>query len=253
MKTFPRICKLLTTTVFALIFLLAPFAMHPAYSEPPSDYKSGKAVAETLWWKIGPSSFYCDCPYRRATPEEKDIRKGNLWVIGFACGYIARNPTTKERKINARALRIEFEHVVPADMLKSGFDCANLSRRECRKKSSAFNLAEGDLYNLVPVVGELNGDRLNKEYGLIPAEERKYGACDFEVTESKAEPAESIRGDLARISLYMMDKYVLDLPEPYAQLMRDWHARNPVDAAERRRNLIIAEKMGWDNPYVVNK
>ena len=86
-------------------------------------------------------------------------------------------------------------------MLKTGFDCSNLRRPECRKKSSEFNLAEGDLHNLVPFVGELNANRLNKEYGLIPPEERAYGARDFEVTESRTEPTESIRRGLARVSL----------------------------------------------------
>ena len=239
--------------LFALVLLLPCLLIHPANAEPPKDYKSGKRIAETLWWDIGPSSFYCNCPYRSATSEEKEIRKGNLWIVGFACGYTAKSATTRDGKVNARALRIEFEHVVPAEMLKKGFSCTHLSRTECRKHSPEFNLAEGDLHNLVPVIGELNHHRDSREYGMVPSESREYGSCDFEVTRSNAEPTESIRGDLARITLYMKDRYRLDLPEAYIQLMEDWHANDPVDSAERRRHAIVARKMGWGNPYVVDK
>lgn len=236
--------------ILVLVVFLSSFVAHSAYSEPPKNYDSGKAVAKKLWWKIGPCSFYCHCPYRLATSEEKKIRSGNLWVIGFPCGYVPKNVKNKDGNLNARAFRVEFEHVVPAAMLKKGFNCVDLDRERCREKSVGFNFAEGDLHNLVPVIGELNGDRRDKEYGMIPGEPRKYGACDFEATSSKAEPTESIRGDVARISLYMATKYGLDLPDSYIQLMKDWDASDPVDDLERLRHSIIAEEMGWVNPYV---
>ena len=51
----------------------------------------------------------------------------------------------------------------------------------------------------------------------------------------------------------MVEQYALDLPEAYVQLMEKWHLDDPVDAVERHRHSIIAEEMGRDNPYVVNK
>ncbi|MDO6469820.1 endonuclease [Neptunomonas phycophila] len=47
-----------------------------------------------------------------------------------------------------------------------------------------------DLHNLVPSVGELNGDRSNFRFGMIPNEPRAYGQCDFEVNfkNRRAEP-----------------------------------------------------------------
>jgi deoxyribonuclease-1 len=35
--------------------------------------------------------------------------------------------------------------------------------------------------NLVPSIGEINGDRSNYKFSMIGSEERQYGACDFEV------------------------------------------------------------------------
>ena len=57
------------------------------------------------------------------------------------------------------------------------------------------------MYNLVPAVGEINGDRSNYKFGLIEDEPRVYGTCDFEVDFRNriAEPPPHVRGDIARI------------------------------------------------------
>lgn len=222
----------------------------PGFAAPPNSFDAAKPVATKLWWDIGPISFYCGCPYRKATRQEKGIRKGDLWVIGSACGYRARTTKTKKGKINARALRIEFEHIVPADSLKTGFNCR--TRKKCRE-IPGYKQAEGDLFNLVPAVGELNADRSDKLHGVIPEEKREYGACDFEVSRKLevAEPMETIRGDIARVWLYMIERYGLKLPPDYVTTLNEWSVSDPVDQAERRRHAIIANEMGRKNPKVV--
>lgn len=59
---------------------------------------------------------------------------------------------------------------------------------------------EADLHNLVPAVGELNGDRSNYRMAVISGEDRTYGACDFEIDSSRkvVEPMAETRGDIAR-------------------------------------------------------
>lgn len=54
---------------------------------------------------------------------------------------------------------------------------------------------EGDLHNLVPVIGELNGDRSNYSFSMLPGEPRVYGEPDFEVNfkQRKVEPRLKIR------------------------------------------------------------
>lgn len=76
--------------MFRFILLLSLLSL-PALAEPPKDFGTGKGAAVDLWWEIGPLSFYCQCPYRPATKEEKMIRSGNLWVIGSVCGYQAHD------------------------------------------------------------------------------------------------------------------------------------------------------------------
>jgi len=69
------------------LVLIILFLLSGALAQPPSNFGSAKTAAVKLWWDIGPSSFYCQCPYPPATVQEKQIRKGNLWVVGSACGY----------------------------------------------------------------------------------------------------------------------------------------------------------------------
>jgi len=229
-----------------------------ARAEPPTSFDSAKDAAVELWWEIGPVSFYCQCPYRPATAEEKMIRSGNLWVVGSVCGYRAKDLITSSGKPNARTTRIEWEHIVPADWIATGFGCQDDTRSECRQ-IPGFEAAEGDLFNLVPAIGELNGDRNARLYGDIPGEPRVYGACDFEVDASgdgpahlrgMAEPMPSIRGDLARVWFYMIDRYNLVLPDNFKAMLQAWSVLDPIDKAERERHAVIAAEMGWSNPFI---
>ena len=42
-----------------------------------------------------------------------------------------------------------------------------------------FNAAHNDLFNLAPAVGEVNGQRKDYNWGMIPGEKREFGACNF--------------------------------------------------------------------------
>lgn len=53
-------------------------------------------------------------------------------------------------------------------------------RKACRK-DPRFVQMEGDMHNLVPAVGEVNGDRSNYSFGMLPGESRVYGRCDVEI------------------------------------------------------------------------
>jgi|ETNmetMinimDraft_32_1059908.scaffolds.fasta_scaffold71645_2 deoxyribonuclease-1 len=229
-----------------------------AHAEPPVSFEDGKDQAETLWWDIGPKSFYCGCDYRAATAEEKELRPGNLWVGGADCPYSPRNPLTRSGKRNARIDRIEWEHVVPAEWIATGFGCQEDTRAACRK-IDGFKEAEGDLFNLVPAIGEINGDRSSLLYGQDDEEKRAYGQCDFEIISvrgssgkvlKQAEPDETIRGDLARIWFYMEQRYGVQISLENRETLIHWNIQDPVDVAECTRSRIIADEMGWNNLFV---
>jgi deoxyribonuclease-1 len=111
---------------------------------------------------------------------------------------------------------------------------------------------EADMYNLVPAVGEINGDRSNYSFAEIPGEPREYGACDFEIVNRKAEPRPEIRGDIARIYFYMDWAYPGHgiISRKNKKLFEAWAKQDPVDAWECERVKRIEAIQGNENPFV---
>lgn len=176
--------------------------------------------------------FYCGCRY-----QGKDVD----WV---SCGY-------QPRKSESRASRIEWEHVVPAWVLGHQRQCWQQGgRKNCAANDPLFQMAEGDLNNLVPAVGEVNGDRANFSYGAWEIHPRPvYGQCqsivDFKL--KRFQPREEVRGAAARITLYMHQRYGLSMSRQDKQLMCAWARQYPVDEWERQRNKRIVQWQGEGN------
>jgi deoxyribonuclease-1 len=191
--------------------------------------------------------FYCDCPY---TGKVMDLA---------SCGY---QPKSDQQ----RAARLEWEHVVPAQAFGQSFpewreghpECVDskgrrLKGRDCAKKMSvAFRAMEGDLHNLQPVVGEVNGRRSNYSMAMLPGEVREFGQCDVEIADRKVEPRPAIRGDVARIYFYMDAAYPGRgvISEKNRKLFEAWAKEDPVDDWERERNRRITQIQGNANPFV---
>lgn len=93
-------------------------------------------------------------------------------------------------------------------------DCwVNGSRNQCERTSQEAKNIIFDLHNLVPSVGQANRIRSDSRYGVIQGEEKKLGLCDFEWTKELVEPSDGIRGDLARVWLYMNYKHAVVITE----------------------------------------
>jgi deoxyribonuclease-1 len=199
------------------------------------------------------SGFYCGCSITRrgSTGGEVDFN---------SCGYTPRVSAS-------RASRLEWEHIVPAAFIGRGRSCWMSGAPQCIDKSGqafkgrsccmiadpAFAMAATDPVNLVPSVGEVNGDRLDYFFGLIAGEKREYGQCNMEIdrTARLAEPPENRRGDIARIWAYMSKAYGLSLPRETAVLYSDWIASDPVSAEEIRINQSILKEGHRPNPFVL--
>ena len=234
--------SLIPTLSFLIISCL--LQIPPSHADSTINFTKAKKLLSKYAKELGLKSFYCGCDIEwrglKGTP------------IPNKCGYKPKESFSKSGEINKRARRIEWEHVMPAYRFSKNLSCwANGGRKAC-KKDQKFNQMEGDLNNLVPAIGEVNGDRSNYEYGIIPAEVRLYGQCDFEVDfkAKKAEPREDIRGDIARIYFYMKDTYNLSLPSNTLKLMEAWEKTDPVSEDEISHNRNIIRLGGKKNPYL---
>ena len=194
--------RLVTTLLTAL--LAVPSL---ASADPPATFRSAKTVALRLY-DDHRETFYCGCLF--------DQRK---LIYPDTCGYEFEG-TSKGR------WRIEWEHIVPRSRLGGS------------RPHDEYLRAEAELMNLRPVLAELNRARSDNPFGIVSGEPRRWGKCDFEVARGVAEPRESVRGDIARVHLYMDRKYGIGLTESEWWLFLDWSSADPPDAWEleyRRR------------------
>jgi len=206
----------------------------------PVSFDAAKLVASRIY-SVEKQEFYCGCAIR--------------WQAGkglpdlTACGY-------KVRKNGPRAQRIEWEHVVPAQQFGGALACWRQGGRKlCSAQDAVFRQMEGDLFNLKPAIGEVNGDRSSFHYANLPGLESPYGLCPAKIDFAARlfEPRAAIRGDIARIYFYMADRYGLELAKSQQQLFMAWDKQDPVTDAERALQQRIAQQMGHSNEFVTGK
>lgn len=202
-----------------------------AFAEPATFAQAKRALAAI--YADHPVTFYCGCTFNESG------------IDSASCGLVPRRQPE-------RASRVEWEHVVPAHVLGGDLPCWQEGGRGACRSDPLFREMESDMHNLVPAVGELNGDRSNFRYGIILGEPRQYGACDFEVDFSArvAEPKPEIRGDIARTYFYMADRYGLELSPLQQALFRHWANLDPLDDWERERADRVERVQGRVNRFV---
>lgn len=220
-----------------------------AYESPAPMLKSYAAVKRALYAQVfvdDSRTLYCSCPFDAE-------RRPDL----AACGYVSLDGGERSR-------RVEVEHVVPASWIGADRSCwrekicrdakgrAFKGRKCCLAIDPAFRAAYQDMHNLWPSVGEVNERRSNYRFGLIDGEHRIFGRCDVEIDRRtrRAEPRPAIRGDVARISLYMEVTHGVRLSDAQRRLFEAWHRDDPPDAMEWRRNERIDRLQGRRNPWI---
>ncbi len=226
------------------------------WGQPPATFDASKKLLAAIHEDIGHlETVYCACPYTRKGASGGDIDRD-------ACGLAAR-------KNDTRSDRVEWEHVVPASWFGRDRQCWTHGHASCVRRSGAafkgrdcctrrgvdpdFLAAHNDPHNLFPSGGEVNGDRSNHPFGTVAGESRLYGSCDFEVggTPKVAEPADGVRGEIARAMLYMNERYRADVQFAREELLR-WHRADPPDRWETVRAERIEMETGLRNHYIVS-
>jgi deoxyribonuclease-1 len=232
--------------LFIISLILPAIALAGGNNTNDSFSKSKRILLQKVYYDHH-ETFYCGCPFN----QDKSL--------------IPSDKYTPKRK-NKRSQMIEWEHVVPAHAFGQSFKEWRDGHQECvdrkgrafkgrncaRKMSAEFRYMEADLYNLVPTVGEINGDRSNYSYAEIPGENRAYGLCDFEIQDRKAEPREDIRGDIARTYFYMDWAYPGHgiISKKNRKLFEAWNKADPVDEWECERARRIQAIQGNKNPFI---
>lgn len=225
--------KLIISTGLSFVLASSSFAVE--------NYNKAKKYLYDYYKDTSSSvDFYCGLPFHY---DKRDRRmefgpSGSNELYNQTSYYEPRNPYTKKGKPNARASRIEWEHIMPAENFGRHLQCwREGGRKQCSKDSKTFREMEGDLHNLVPAIGEINGDRSNYRYAEAPRDlvYSQYGNCKVH-TDFKAKrfyPSDRSKGWIARSYLYMSDTYGVRLSSQERKLMEAWDRQFPMTNAEK--------------------
>ncbi|SNR78699.1 deoxyribonuclease-1 [Humidesulfovibrio mexicanus] len=181
-----------------------------------------------------------------------------------AKGQVTPPPGFHTPKHKARAERIEWEHVVPAENFGRSFaewrdghpDCLDargpFKGRKCAERVNAeYRLMQADMYNLYPAIGAVNAMRSNYNYAMLPGAKETFGPFGMKIEGNKVEPPEHARGAIARTVKYMAWAYPRFTPSrQQQQLMDAWDRMYPVDQWECERARRIEAIQSNENPVV---
>ena len=162
-----------------------------------------------------------------------------------------------------RARRVEWEHMMPAENFGNHFPCWReplctkkngkqyKGRACCERIDPEFRHAEAELYNLWPAVGLVNQARSNYRYSPVQPNTLFYG-CSISIDKSarKVEPADSVKGIVARANLFMAQHYAIRLSDQQQQLFTAWSKQFPPSVWEKEWAAHVAQTEGYTNPYI---
>ncbi|HEC74341.1 MAG TPA: deoxyribonuclease I [Methylophaga aminisulfidivorans] len=226
--------------IAGLIMSLHAFAAPDSFVDAKAELRSFVYFDQNHNGAAG--TLYCGCDW------DWHGRSGGT-INAKKCGY-------QVRKQRTRGARIEYEHIVSAYNFGRARQCWQKGgRKYCQKNDDVFRMMEADMHNLSPAVGELNADRSNYRFGVLPDTESKHGACPFKVDFKArvAEPRPEVRGFIARVQFYMHDRYNLPMSRQQQQLYMVWNKQYPPSVWELERDKRIAVRMGNHNPFVTGQ
>ena len=229
--------------IFFFLFGLLLYSLELS-AAPPRSFPQAKSIVYKLFAKH-PQTLYCNCHFD--SKHQVDLN---------SCHMISA--------INKkRAHKVEVEHIYPMDAVGHNLTCWQTTicehhgkhykgRKCCEKSNYHFRQMESELYNLWPAVGLVNIARSNYLYAEVDSTDKFYG-CDFKINKSskEVEPANKVKGIVARATLFMSDKYHIPLVENKRQLYISWNKAFPPSKWEKEWALKVADIEGYSNPYIL--
>lgn len=171
-------------------------------------------------------------------------------------------------KYKNRSLKIEWEHIVPAENFGRNFkewrdgdpQCVDgrgkkFKGRKCAEKvNKKFRLMQADMYNLHPEMGAINALRSNYNFEILDSIEPLNSFCEIKIGKNKVDPPSRSRGVIARTYKYMDYTYPnYKMSNKQRKLMNAWDTMYPVDEWECKRAYRIEKIQGNSNKFVKDK
>lgn len=164
---------------------------------------------------------------------------GNLYANGGKTFYCDKAFTSKTPLMGE-------SYVYSTSWIKDHLQCG--TARQCKRESPKYLEILSDLHNIVPADSYFDFKRKTSSFGTVP-ESVEANECGIRKSFNVIEPANNIKGDIARIIVYMHTTYDLPLKQPINELIQ-WNELDPPSPEELERNKKIAEIQGQGNVYV---
>jgi len=170
-------------------------------------------------------------------------------IVYNKCKYKPRNIGA-----TAKLTTPDAEHISPASWYYNAPNkCLGVvdKREGCLKVDQVYLNYYTDLHNLQPAVAEINRDRGDRPYcSTIGGKEYGTSGVRIDLLRDCLWVPDSIKGNVARVILYMSGRYGIDLPTKDKNLYQNWNTLDPVDNDERLRNKEIALIQGNINSFI---
>jgi len=219
-------------SLFLLTLVISGVSLNISAAQIPSSFKKSKIKLYKSVYQNKGQTFYVGCIWNK--------KKVDLASCGLENSF-----SSKHKK---RALRTEAEHIIPASWLykKNGkyrpcylnAKAQKISARKlCQIEDSEYRKAHNDLVNLRPAVGAINAARSNKPFSESVSGKKvttyNGNGKRITITSRVAIPDNSLRGDIARVALYMQKTYGATYSKRQISLFTKWGSEDPVSTEEK--------------------
>lgn len=157
--------------------------------------------------------------------------------------------------------------VTMAEYINNATDGGGWNREHVWPKSlGGFNTsgAGADLHHIRPTDKSVNGQRGNEKYGIPTNGHQVQGTVTVENAvgglsdNTYFEPLDDVKGDVARICLYVWARYGGELSKCSSitnvfqsiDILLEWHEADPVDTWEMGRNEVVYAIQGNRNVFI---
>lgn len=251
-----------------MLFYLLLIPLLFSQNQKISNFRSATRILNEEFGKTG-ETFFCKCPYFRRDINLKpcgfsfenffDRQKRVEWIplvsaesmarsfASFAghesCKRVERIPTRSSMRSMGNSPSYFNYTTTPKPF--DGIECV-------RKVDELFNRMEGDLYNIVPEVGGISDIKKDAKLADIEVFVPQFGKCNLKILNNLFTPPSPVKGDVARIFLYMDWAYPnRNLISPREKKLIDyWNKIDPVSEEECQRVREIQKIQGNANPFV---
>lgn len=228
---------------YLLLFLTAITLFGRGYEAPDNRTQAVKLIKKIHFdykktWLNG-----CDYTYDLQSCMDKTM------VDTSTCSVQEQNQTVKWIQVVPDSFYGRNRECMNEEVCVSKYTGKNYKgKRCCRQSDAEYRKMEADLFNLIPVVSAVAEKRTDQIFQEVKAP--KYRVGKVKMDDAFIEPPDNLKGDIARVYLYMNERYGLDLTLDEKEAYYYWHKFDSVDQRECAIAKMIMKIQGSRNRWI---